>query len=141
MERRQRRVEHALNGKHAVTDTEQARLLLRVIDAHLRRVTRRHHDRVNSLGAERVDSDCQRECRIHAARQSHHYAGKAVLVDVIPHAEHQRRIHTRFVAELRGNLPHRGYDLSPMPHEIDRVNAFLERRRAHDDTAFRIHDE
>jgi hypothetical protein len=59
--------------------------LARVVQAHLRRVGRRHHHRAHLVGAERIDRDRQRQRRIDAARQADDRAREAVLAEVIAH--------------------------------------------------------
>ena len=86
LERRERRLEHALDGQHAVVHAERLRLLLRIIDAHLRGVARGHHHRLHALRPEGIDGDRQRQRRVHPARQPHHHPREAVLAHVVAHA-------------------------------------------------------
>jgi hypothetical protein len=88
----QRGLEHRLYRQHVVTDAEVVRLSRCVVAAHLRRVAARHHDGLHALGAERVDGDRQRQCRIDAARQPEHDARETILLDVVARTEHERSI-------------------------------------------------
>ena len=73
------------------------RLRLRdgVVDAHLRRVARRHQHRLDPLGAECVAGDGQRERRVDASGETEHRTLEAVLHHVVAYAEHQRLVDRR----------------------------------------------
>ncbi len=61
-EHAERRLEYRLDAQDIVAHAEQPRLLLGVVDTHLRGVSRRHHDRVHAFGTERVDGNRERQC-------------------------------------------------------------------------------
>ena len=79
---------------------------------------------------ERIDRDRERQRRVHAARQAHHDAREAVLVDVVAHAEHQRPVDALLVRTARArSVPASGTSAAATALELDAVQAFLERRR------------
>ena len=86
---------------------------------------------MHAVLAERIYSNSERECGIDATRQPENHTGEAVLADVVAHAQHQRAIHALGIGQLRRHgSGHRPRD--PVhPLELDRVQAFFERRRAH----------
>ena len=112
-----------------------SRLRRGVVEAHLRRVARRHHHRVHAIGAERIDGDRQRQRRIDAAGQPEHDAGEAMLADVVAHAEHERAVDARFFGQRRLDVPRPRHRRAVDEIDIDRKESFLERRRALHDLA------
>ncbi len=67
----------------------------------LRGIARGHRHRMHALGAQRIDRDAQRQRRIDAAGESQHHARKAVLVDIVARALHQRAVDAFLLALQR----------------------------------------
>jgi hypothetical protein len=106
---------------------ERAGLPLGVVAAHLRGVTRGHHDRPHPLRAERVHRHREREGGIDAAGQPEHHAGEMVLVHVVGDAEHERPVDP--VDELGRRRDVRGEDV-PAGLDLDELQRLDEERRA-----------
>ena len=93
------------NGNLVVLHAEPAHHVARVVEAHLRGPGRRHHHAAHPLGTQRVDRDGQRQRRIDAAGQADDGAGKAVLAEVVGHAQLQRGIDLGFARRRLGHAP------------------------------------
>ena len=74
-------------------DPEVRRERLRVGDAVIARIARRHQHARDVFGAERVDGDRGDERGVDPTRQTDQDVGEAVLADVVAGAEHERLVH------------------------------------------------
>ena len=74
--------------QHVIAHAERFCAGLRVGEAVFRGIAVGQHDRVDPLRAERVGGNGRAECGINTARHAEHDALEAVLLDIIPKAEH-----------------------------------------------------
>jgi hypothetical protein len=126
--RRQRRakgVEHRADRDHVVAHPDAARHLGGVVQAHLRRVRRRHHHRAHALGPERIAGDGERQRRVDAAGEPEQRAGKAVLVQVVARAQAQRAVDFGLQRQFGGD----GAGDRVRAVELEQLQRLLEERR------------
>ena len=84
---------------------------------------------MHAVGAQRIDRDAQGQRRIDAAGESQHDPRKAVLVDVVARALHQRTVHALFLPLQRNDgAGQRPDHAGRIDLQIDDVHALGERR-------------
>ena len=77
------------------------RQLLRVLDAPLGRVARRHAHPVHVLRPNRIHRDRRDEARVDTAGQRQHGFLEPRLSQIVPRPQHQRLVHLRLALRLR----------------------------------------
>ena len=85
-------LEHRLDRHDVVPDAQRLGQALRVVEAALRRVLRRHGDTPDVLWAKRIDGDRRCHRRVDPAAQPDDRRREAALVQIIAHAERERPV-------------------------------------------------
>ena len=91
-------IEHFFNRHHVVAHTDALRHVLRIIQRHLRRVARRHHDRMYVFRAQRIHRHRQHQSRINPAGQTEAYLFESRRMHIVTHTHDHRAVGFHFLA-------------------------------------------